>query len=63
MEKLRSNKPLSCNNSKHLYVYLAKLRNNYDPQKSFFPDENSDSRDEGGIQLISQPLNGRFSWI
>jgi len=36
MERLRSNKPLSCNNSKHLYVYLAKLRNNYDPQKSFF---------------------------
>ena len=36
MERLRSNKPLSCNNSKHLYVYLAKLRNNNDPQKSFF---------------------------
>ena len=57
MEKLRSNKPLSCNNSKHLYVYLAKLRNNYDPQKSFFPDEKSDSRD------IPNSLDEPFPWI
>ena len=50
MERLRSNKPLSCNNSKHLYVYLAKLRNNNDPQKYFFLEEKSDFRYLRGVQ-------------